>query len=109
MIIKFCGGVPLVIVLFLLSVSGGGSVYTRLRVCRRRLAGLPSLPVHQGALRPAQHRPVFCQSPAAHRSVLPQPWCVRNLIDKCGSKHVVFEVDMTKKIESLTLKAFGTF
>lgn len=62
--------------LFPLSVSGGGGVYPGLRLRRGRLAGLPNVPVHQGALRSSQLRSVVCQSPAAYRTVLPQPWCV---------------------------------
>lgn len=65
--------------LFLLLVSGGGGVYPRLRVCRGRLTGLPNVPVHQGALWSAQLRPVVCQSPAAHSTVLPQPRFVYTL------------------------------
>lgn len=57
-------------------MSGGGGVHPGLRVCRGHLAGLPNVPVHQGALWPAQLRPVVCQGPAAHSAVLPQPRCV---------------------------------
>lgn len=63
-------------------------MYPGLRVCGGRLAGIPSVPVHQGALWSAQLRPVFCQSAAAHCTVLPQPWCVFNMNCTCSQLHM---------------------